>query len=119
MENQFTLVEKKSLSTSSLIFIAVINACVALSIVCIIQKHGGACAFLSAITFVLGFCLYMLPKHEKYNIELVRMSKLVLEAKKKRRKKRIRVISKIILTISCLAIVISIIYAIYSGLKGS
>ena len=119
MENQFTLVEKKSLSTFSLIFIAGINAGVAVSIVCAIQGHGGPCVFLLALIFVLGFCLYKLPKHEKYNIELVRVPKLVLEAKKKKRKKRIRVISKIILIISCLAIVISIIYAIYSGLKGS
>ncbi len=73
MENQFTLVEKKSLSTSSLIFIAGMNACVALSIVCYIQKHGGACAFASAMAFVLGFCLYMLPEHEKYNIKLVKV----------------------------------------------
>ncbi len=120
MKNQFEFVtvEKKSLSTFSLIFFGMLCLCVTVSITCFLEEQYNALLFLLSLTATILLFMYFIRK-ELYDVKLVRVSKLVLKVKKKRRKKRIRVISKIILTISCLVMVLSIIYAIYSGLKGT
>lgn len=99
MKNQFEFitVEKKSLSTFSLIFIALISALVALSVGCWLQESYDALVFLLALLTVLTIIIVNIDGEELFDIEEIKISKALFKTRNRRKRLRRKVMAKIIL----------------------
>jgi len=99
MKNQFEFVtvEKKSLSTFSLIFIALHSALIALCVLCYLQTAYDALVFLLALLSVFTIVMVNMPKNEIFDIEEIKISKALLKTRNRRKRVRRKVMAKIIL----------------------
>jgi amino acid transporter len=99
MKNQFEFitVEKKSLSTFSLIFIALISALVALSVACYLATAYDALVFLLALLTVFIIIIVNMSGEELFDIEEIEISKALFKTRNRRKRLRRKVMAKIIL----------------------
>jgi len=99
MKNQFEFitVEKKSLSTFSLIFIALISALVALSVACYLTASYDALVFLLALLTVFTIIIVNISREELFDIEEIKISKALFKTRNRRKRLRRKVMAKIIL----------------------
>jgi hypothetical protein len=99
MKNQFEFitVEKKSLSTFSLIFIALSSALIALCVTCYLTASYDALVFLLALLSVFTIVMVNMPKNEIFDIEETKISKALFKARNRRKRLRRKVMAKIIL----------------------